>query len=147
MGTLDEKGEYNPNFIDAQAYLTYKFTKAFDVSFLGNIARNQYDFIPQTRKTSFGTFNAAYNATIYFDGQEVDKFVTSTGALVANYHPNERLNMKFIASAFHSKEEETYDIDGAYYLNELERNLGSDNLGDSVLNIGVGSFITMPGIT
>ena len=141
LGTLDEKGEYNPRFIDAQTYMTYKFSKAFDVSFLGNVAQNQYDFIPQTRKTSFGTFNTAYNATVYFEGQEIDKFVTSTGALVANYHPGERLNMKFIASAFHSKEEETYDILGQYYLNELERNLGSANLGDSVFNIGVGTFL------
>ena len=141
LGTLDEKGEYNPRFIDAQTYLTYKFSNAFDVSFLGNVAQNQYDFIPQTRKTSFGTFNNAYNATVYFEGQEVDKFVTSTGALVANYHPGERLNLKFITSAFHSKEEETYDILGQYYLNELERNLGSENLGDSVLNIGLGAFL------
>ncbi len=141
LGTLDEKGEYNPRFIDAQTYLTYKFSKVFDVSFLGNIAQNQYNFIPQTRKTSFGTFNKAYNATVYFEGQEVDRFATSTGALVANYHPGDRLNLKFIASAFHSKEEETYDIKGDYYLNELERNLGSENLGDSVLNIGVGTFL------
>ncbi|MBW8332702.1 MAG: TonB-dependent receptor [Prolixibacteraceae bacterium] len=141
LGTLDEKGEYNPRFIDAQTYLTYKFSKAFDISFLGNVAQNQYNFVPQTRKTSFGTWNQAYNATVYFEGQEVDRFATSTGALVANYHPGDRLNMKFIASAFHSREEETYDIRGDYYLNELERNLGSDNLGDSVLNIGVGTFI------
>ncbi|MDP2112699.1 MAG: TonB-dependent receptor plug domain-containing protein, partial [Bacteroidota bacterium] len=141
LGTLDEKGEYNPRFVDAQTYLTYKFSKAFDVSFLGNVAQNQYNFIPQTRKTSFGTWNQAYNATVYFEGQEVDRFATVTGALVANYHPGDRLNMKFIASAFHSKEEETYDIKGDYYLNELERNLGSDNLGDSVLNIGIGTFI------
>ena len=141
LGTLDEKGEYDPRFIDAQTYLTYKFNKSFDVSFLGNLAQNQYNFVPQSRKTSFGTWNNAYNATIYFEGQEVDQFVTSTGALVANYHPGDRLNLKFIASAFHSKEEETYDIRGDYYLNELERNLGSDNLGDSVLNIGVGTFI------
>ena len=141
LGTLDEKGEYNPRFIDAQTYLTYKFSKIFDISFLGNVAQNQYNFIPQTRKTSFGTWNQAYNATIYFEGQELDQFTTSTGALVANYHPGVRLNLKFIASAFHSKEEETYDIKGDYYLNQLERNLGSDNMGDSVLNVGVGTFI------
>jgi hypothetical protein len=141
LGSLDEKGEYNPNFVDAQTYLTYKFNDSFDISFLGNVAQNSYNFIPQTRKTSFGTFNKAYNATVYFEGQEVDRFLTTTGALVANYHPGDRLNLKFIASAFNSQEEETYDILGQYYLNELERNLGSENLGDSVLNIGVGTFL------
>lgn len=141
LGTLDEKGEYDPRFVDAQTYLTYKFNPDFDISFLGNIAKNQYNFIPQTRKTSFGTWNKAYNATVYFEGQEADKFVTSTAALVANYHKSEKLNLKFIVSAYRSNEEETYDILGQYYLNELERNLGSENLGDSVLNIGVGTFL------
>lgn len=141
LGTLDEKGEYDPRFVDFQTYVTYKFNKDFDLSFLANIAQNRYNFIPQTRETSFGTWNQAYNATIYFEGQEVDRFATQTGALVANYHPNDRLNLKFIASAYHSKEEETYDIKGDYYLNELERDLGSENLGDSVLNLGTGTFI------
>ena len=141
LGSLDEKGEYDPKFIDWQIFSTYKFSNSFDVSFLGNLAQNQYNFIPQTRKTSFGTWNNAYNATIYFEGQEVDKFITTTGALIANYHPGNHLNLKFIASAFHTKEEETYDIRGDYYLNQLERNLGSENLGDSVLNIGLGTFI------
>jgi hypothetical protein len=141
LGSLDEKGEYDPRFIDAQTYITYKFSNTFDVSFLGNVAQNRYNFIPKTRETSFGTWNQAYNATVYFEGQEVDRFATQTGALVANYHPGERLNMKLIASVYHSKEEETYDIKGDYYLNELERDLGSAGLGDSVLNIGSGTFI------
>jgi hypothetical protein len=141
LGTLDEKGEYNPRFIDLQTYLTYKVNKVFDVSFLGNLARNQYNFIPQTRKTTFGTFNKAYNATVYFEGQEIDQFGTITGALIGNYHPGDNLNMKFIASAFSSKEEETYDVLGQYYLNELDKNLGSETLGDSILNIGVGTFL------
>lgn len=141
LGSLDEKGEYDPRFVDVQTYLTYKFNNSFDVSFLGNLAQNRYNFIPQTRKTSFGTWNQAYNATVYFEGQEVDRFATTTGAVAANYHPNDRLNLKLIASAFHSAEEETYDILGQYYLNELERNLGSENLGDSVLNLGVGTFL------
>jgi len=141
LGSLDEKGEYDPRFVDVQTYLTYRFNHSFDLSFLGNIAQNQYNFIPQTRETSFGTWNQAYNATVYFEGQEVDRFATQTGALVANYHPTDHLNLKFIASGYHSKEEETYDILGQYYLNELERDLSSGGLGDSVLNIGVGTFL------
>ncbi len=141
LGTLDEKGEYNPRFLDIQTYLTYRFNPKFDLSFLGNVAQNQYNFIPQTRKTTFGTFNQAYSATVYFEGQEVDQFSTITGALIANYHPADKLNLKFIASAYTSKEQETYDVLGQYYLNELDKNLGSETLGDSILNIGVGTFL------
>jgi hypothetical protein len=141
LGSLDEKGEYDPNFLDFQTYITYALNSKFDISVLGNIARNQYKFIPQTRQTSFGTWDAPLNTTIYFDGQEVDDFQTYLGAVSANYHPNNELNFKFISSAYYATENVTYDILGDYYLNQLERDMSSEEFGDSVLNLGVGSFI------
>jgi len=138
LGSLDSKGNYNPNFIDFQTYMTYNFSKAFDVSFLGNFGKNQYNFIPQTRETTFGTISQVYKSTIYFEGQEKDKYTTATGALIANYHPEASLNLKFIASAFQSKEAETYDIDGQYFLKDLE----SDETIDSThIQTGVGEFL------
>jgi hypothetical protein len=139
LGTLDSKGEYNPNFIDFQTYLTYRFNSSFDVSFLGNLGKNQYNFIPQSRETSFGTINQVYNSTIYFEGQEKDKYTTSTGALIANYHPGANLNLKFIASAFQSKEAETYDIQGQYYIKEFGGGTNEDN--DSTLITGIDTFL------
>ncbi|MDD4224804.1 MAG: carboxypeptidase-like regulatory domain-containing protein [Mariniphaga sp.] len=141
LGGLDEKGEYDPRFFDIQTYITYRFSENFDLSFLGNAAQNQYKFIPQTRQTTFGTWQTPLNTTIYFQGQERDEFNTYLGALSANYHPNLNLNLKFILSAYHASEEETYDILGQYYLNQLERNMSSEEFGDSVLNLGVGTFL------
>ena len=141
LGSLDETGEYDPRFLDVQTYISYQLSEKVDVSFLGNIAQNQYNFIPQTRQTTFGTWQTPLNTKIYFDGQEVDDFETYLGAFTVNYHPNLNLNLKFIASAYHAKEKETYDILGEYYLNQLERNMASGEFGDSVLNLGVGSFL------
>ncbi len=141
LGTLDEEGEYNPNFFDFQTYVSYQVSEKLDISFLGNIAKNEYKFIPETRETTFGTWSDAYSATIYFDGQEVDAFRTYLGAITANYHPNVNLNLKFIASAYHANEEVTYDILGQYYLNELESDMSSSDYGDSSLNLGVGTFL------
>ena len=141
LGSLDEQGEYNPEFLDFQTYITYSLNEKFDISFLGNIAQNQYNFKPETRQTTFGTWDAPLNTTIYFDGQEVDDFKTYLGALSANYHPNNALNLKFIASAYKATENVTYDILGDYYLNQLERDMSSEEYGDSVLNLGTGSFI------
>ena len=141
LGSLDEQGEYDPEFLDFQTYITYSFTDNWDLSFLGNIAQNQYKFIPETRRTTFGTWDAPLNTTIYFDGQEVDDFRTYLGALSANFHPNNALNMKFIASAYYATERVTYDVLGDYYLNQLERDMSSEEFGDSVLNLGTGSFI------
>lgn len=141
LGTLDEKGEYNPNFVDLQTHITWQTSDKFDMSFLGNLALNQYQFIPQTRETSFGTWDIPLNTTIYFQGNEIDKFLTRLGALSANYHPGNNLNLKFILSAYTASEAETYDIMGQYYLNQLERNMSSEEFGDSILNLGVGTFL------
>jgi len=141
LGSLDEKGEYDPRFVDIQTYITWKFSDKLDISFLGNIAQNRYNFIPQTRETAFGTWDVPLNTTIYFQGSEVDNFLTQLGALSLNYHPNANLNLKFIASAYVATEAETYDILGEYYLNQLERNMSSEEYGDSILNLGVGTFL------
>ncbi|NQU51318.1 MAG: TonB-dependent receptor, partial [Bacteroidetes bacterium] len=141
LGSLDEQGEYNPKFLDFQTYITYQVSDKFDISFLGNVAQNQYKFVPETRETTFGTWDAPLNTKIYFSGQEVDDFQTYTGAFSANFHPNANLNLKLIASTYYAKEKETYDILGQYYLNELERNMSSEEFGDSVLNLGTGSFL------
>lgn len=141
LGSLDESGEYDPRFLDVQTYISYQLSDKVDVSFLGNIAQNQYNFIPQTRETTFGTWQTPLNTRIYFDGQEVDDFQTYLGAFTINYHPNLNLNLKFIASAYYAKEKETYDILGEYYLNQLERDMSSEQYGDSALNLGVGAFL------
>lgn len=141
LGTLDEQGEYDPRFVDLQTHITYRLTDRLDISFLGNIAENIYRFIPQTRETTFGTWQTPLNTKIYFEGSEEDSYKTLLGALTVNFHPSNNLNFKFIASAYAASEAESYDILGDYYLNELERNMSSEEFGDSVLNLGVGTFL------
>jgi hypothetical protein len=141
LGTLDEQGDYNPKFTDFQSQVTWQAGEHSDLSFLSNIARNVYNFVPQTRETTFGTWSTPLNTKIYFEGSEKDSYMTYLGALSANIHPNNNLNFKFIASAYSASEAETFDILGEYYLNELERNMSLEEFGDSVLNLGVGSFL------
>ncbi|NQU88274.1 MAG: TonB-dependent receptor [Mariniphaga sp.] len=141
LGSLDEQGEYDPRFVDLQTFISFEVSDKVDFSFLGNITQNQYRFIPQTRETTFGTWDAPLNTTIYFEGNEIDDFTTYLGAFSADFHPNNNLNLKFTASAYYAREQETYDILGEYYLNELERDMSKEEFGDSILNLGVGTFI------
>jgi len=141
LNSLETKGDYNPKFFDIQTYLTYDLSDEWELSFLGNIADNRYDFIPVDRETSFGTVQDAIQLKIWFDGKEVDAFTTYTGAATATYHPGEKLEMKWIASAFRTEETESFDIQGQYLLNELDKRLNSDNFADSILNIGIGTFL------
>jgi hypothetical protein len=85
LGTLDEKGEYNPRFVDLQTHITWQLSDRFDISFLGNLALNQYQFIPQTRETSFGTWDIPLNTTIYFQGNEVDRISYATWCIKCQF--------------------------------------------------------------
>ena len=141
LNSLETKGDYNPNFYDFQTCLTYKVNRSFDFDFLGYYSLNSYQFVPENRETSFGTIDEALSLKIYYDGNEVDRFETYLGAFTTNFNPNENLFLKLIFSAFQSAEEETYDIQGQYRLNELDNTIGSDTYGDSIMNIGIGTFL------
>lgn len=141
LNSLDTKGEYNPSFLDFQTYFTYDVSTDFEISFLGNISQNKYTFVPETLETAWGNINEALQIKIYFDGHEVDQFSSATAAFAGTYHPNSNLSCKIIASAFQTSENETFDIQGQYLINELDRDLGSQRLGDSLMNIGIGTFL------
>lgn len=141
LGKTDVKGEYRPSFIDVQTFLTYDISDKWEVDLLGMYSNNKYNVVPQTRETQFGTVNQALRLLVYFDGQEVDRFQTGQGALSAIYHPNNRLNLKFITSAFKTAEDETYDIMGQYYIDQLENDFGKPGFGQVKANLGVGTFL------
>jgi hypothetical protein len=141
LSSMETKGEYIPDFLDFQTYLTYDISDKTELSFLGNIANNKYRFIPESRSTDFGTFQNPLNLVIYYDGQEMDRFNTYTGAFTTLIRPREDLSLKFILSAFSSIEEEKFDIQGQYWINELDNKVGSKTYGDSILNIGIGTFL------
>ena len=119
FGTLDTKGEYKPSFIDYQAYLDWRITDKLSMSLIGNISQNKYNFTPSDRTTSFGTLEDVKEFKVYFDGWESDLFRTFFGAAALNFTPNEYNQFTLQASAFSTDEEETYDIIGEYWLNEI----------------------------
>lgn len=137
LGTLDTKGEYKPSFIDYQTYLTYQLAPKWEATFLGNFSQNNFNFIPQTRETTFGTYNMGRKFYIYFDGQEKDLFQTSFGALTLNFKPKNNLKLGLQASAFHTNENETYDIHGEYVLSEVKMDMNEENREGEQLGVGV----------
>lgn len=141
LKSLETKGDYKPSFTDVQTCMNFMVNEKFDIDFLGNYARNVYKVIPQTRETDFGTLNDALRLTIYFDGQEVDRFITYFGAFSANYKPRKDIKLKFITSAFQTSESETFDTQGQYWLDQIETNMGGDDFGNSAFNMGVGTFL------
>ena len=126
LGSLETTGEYRPNQLDYQTYITYEPNRRWTLDFLGNISENHYNFIPTDRETSFGTMNDVKTFKVYFDGQEKDIFRTLFGTAGITRHFSDSTHVKLLWSAFHTKEQECYDIQGQYWLNEAQ---SSDNLG------------------
>lgn len=141
LNSLETTGDYKPQFTDLQSLIRYEISPEFELSFLGNIGINKYIFIPEDRNTEFGTSSTPLNLKIYYEGNEEDQFNTYLGAATAHWKPNADLEMKLIGSAFTTREEETFDILGQYLINELDNTIGSDTYGDSIMNLGIGSFL------
>lgn len=137
LGSLEEKGEYDPRFFDYQTSMTYTFNPKWKVSVLGNIAVNNYKFIPHNRTTKFGTSTDAKEFTVYFDGQEKDRFETYFGAGTITFKPNKANEFSLLASGYFTNELVGYDISGEYWLDQAGAGGGDDAIGGE---LGVGRY-------
>ena len=143
FNSLDTKGDYKPLFKDLQAYITYKNSNypKWEFNLLNYYSQNKYEMIPQNRQSKFGTIQEALQLTIYFEGKEVDNYETILSAISSNYTPNNLLKLQFTSSFFQTKEQEFYDVLGEYWLEELDNNIGSDQLGEVTFNRGIGAYM------
>ncbi|WP_299526715.1 carboxypeptidase-like regulatory domain-containing protein [Winogradskyella sp.] len=139
LNNLETEGNVEPVFADAQTYLTYRFSDKFHLNFLGNISLNQYNFQPENRQTNFGTLQEPVALLVFYEGNEEDEYTTYFGAFKANYFVNDNLTLKVIGSAYHTTEQEYFDIFAQYRLGEVNTNIGDENLGEVEFSEGIGS--------
>jgi len=131
LKTFDTTGEYDPRFIDWQTYLSWRPNKRWQLDFIGDISQSKYNFNPKDRETTFGTQENLKAFKVYFDGKERDLFRTFFGTMTLKRIFNDSLSLSLIGSAFHTKEQETYDIQGQYWLTQTE----------TQSNLGVGTYM------
>jgi len=141
VDSKETETNFTPKFADIQTYLTYKFSDKFHLSFLGNLAINDYKYQPRTRQTNFGTLQDPLALLVFYEGQENDKYNTYFGAFKVSYFANDNLTLKLIASTFHTTEQEYFDILAQYRLGEVNSNIGDESLGEVEFSEGIGSQI------
>ena len=141
LKSLDATGQYKPSFTDVQVIAGYKtgLHSHLTISLWGS--SNRYSFIPESQTTRFGSVTAAYKLFAYFEGGERDKYDNLTSALMYEVRHNEKFITRFILSGHLASENENFDIRGAYSLSALDKTEGSENNPDSLLNIGIGSWL------
>lgn len=141
LNALPVKGAYRPRFYDFQFLTNYAVTENLTWSVLGHFSSNDFRFAPESQDTRFGTINQALSFRVFFEGEELTKFQTMTGATSVKWKANKRTNLDFYFSIFNTDERETYDVLGQYFINEVETDPSKEEFGDSVGTLGVGSFL------
>jgi hypothetical protein len=140
LRSLETQGEYSPNFFDVQGLFTFQATKKFGIELLTNYSRNQYTFKPVTRESTFGLVTDVKKLTIYFDGQEADRYQSLMNGVSLIFTPNENLTLKALGAYYLNREKEAFDILGEYYLSQVESDIGKDNFGEVLYSLGVGGL-------
>lgn len=113
---------YDTDFIDYQTYLVWEISPKWEISLLGNIARNKYNFTPKTRETTFGSVSDTKKFKVFYDGGEVDDYRSYFGNLSLDFKPRKNIKLSLLGNGYRSDENVTYDIDGEYFLSDIVPN-------------------------
>ena len=142
FGALDTKGEYKPVFVDLQAMYNYAINENMLLSVYSSYADNKYRVVPESRETNWGSINEALRFTVFYEGQEVTQFQTFMSAVSLQQKAKKgKMTLNYVSSVFRTVQSESFDLLGEYKLDELERDLGSDDFGDVAYTRGVGGFL------
>lgn len=142
LNSLPTQGAYNPVFWDGQIMVNHNITEKLTWSTMAHFSSNNFQFRPETQRTDFGTANEAFSLVIFFDGQEQTRFQTMMGGTALKWEPRKGTNLDLYATVFNTDEREYFDIEGQYFINELETDASSEQFGDSVAVLGVGGFLS-----
>jgi len=139
VNSQETETNYRPTFADLQSNITFTPNDKWELNVLTNISQNRYDYEPLTRQTNFGTLNEPIALQVVYDGKEKDKYETYFAALKTTYKVNENFTLKLIGSAYHTLEQEYFDILAAYSLGEVDTNIGSETFGDVTFSRAIGT--------
>ena len=110
LRSLEEKGQYSPNFLDVQALMNYQINEKWSIEYLANFARNRFEFKPENRETTFGLLNDVKRLNIYYEGQESDRYLSLMNGLSFSYAHNENLRFKWLGAVYLNEELERFDM-------------------------------------
>lgn len=139
VNSQETQTNFRPTFVDVQTNVNFSPNDKWHFSFLGNASQNKYNYQPLTRQTNFGTIDEPIALQIFYEGQENDKYQTLFGAFKSSFSPNENNNYRLITSVYHTQEQEYFDIFAAYFLGEVDTNIGSETLGEVTFSQGIGT--------
>ncbi len=143
LNTLETQGEYKPSFTDVQSYFNFDLghltRKKTDLGVMLSYARNRYIVEPQSRQTTFGTFNEQLRLYVAFVGRDRLQYDTYQGAVKLSHWHNDRFRSDLIVSSLLTREREYFDVESGYRLCNVDKTPGSNTFDECLLNLGIGT--------
>jgi hypothetical protein len=144
VSSQETKGAYIPSSGDVQAFFTYKLNNKWQLEMLANFSSTRFTLIPESAQKTSSVFSPLFTANlgldIYFEGQEKDGYKTNLVGLSAVNTPNKNLKLKWMLSRFQNKEQENFDIAGAYLFGDRDFDNNSSSFGQIVNPLGAGYY-------
>lgn len=144
LSSQETKGNYVPSSSDLQGLLTWQFSPKWSAEFFGNLSRTRFALQPEFSQPSSSVFSPYFTSNIgldiYFDGREKDRYATNMAGLSVSQQVRKNLRLKWLASYFDNKEEESIDITGAYLFGERSFDRSRPDFGLIVNPLGAGIF-------
>ncbi|MBP6024212.1 TonB-dependent receptor [Ferruginibacter sp.] len=144
LSSQETVGAYIPASSDVQAFVTYKVSEKLQLEFLGNYSVSKFTLYPQSAQKTTSVFSPLFTANlgldIYFEGKEQDGYKTSLLGLSMLYNPTKKLKLKWMLSRFSNKENENFDIAGAYLFGDRDFDKSSSSFGQIINPLGAGYY-------
>jgi hypothetical protein len=144
LGSQENKGAYIPTSTDIQGYVTYQVSEKLQLELLANFSTTKFSFIPESAQKTSSVFSPLFSANlgldIYFEGQEKSAYKTNMIGMSIIHQPNKRLRLKWMLSNFQDKENENFDIAGAYLFGDRDFDNSSSTFGQIVNPLGAGYY-------
>lgn len=145
---LDVKGEYLPEFVDVQNYITIDLTgkvkrrlqpNRTTLGILNAYARNRYLVRPASRETQFGTIQRVLRLFTAYEGEETMSYDTWQSGLKLSHKWNLDWKSDLAVSIVRTMERERVNIEGGYRLCDVETNQSKSNFNECIALRGVGT--------
>lgn len=144
LSSQETQGAYIPSSSDLQAFITYQLNEKWQLELLGNLSATKFTLIPESAKKTSSVFSPLFTANlgldIFFQGQERDAFNTNMIGASLVYTPVKKIKLKWMLSRFKNKEEENFDIAGAYLFGDRDFDNTSSTFGQIVNPLGAGYY-------
>lgn len=145
LNTLETKGQYLPSYTDAQAFFTFDLSRKGQqinrtkLNWLLAYGRNRYLTLPESQTTEFGSVSETLRIQTAFEGRELLNYDTyQTGINLSHRWSNQFLS-RWILSVVQTREQEYFNVEGAYRICDVDNNPGSNSFNDCVVVRGIGT--------